>query len=71
MDSNKFMNLIKAIDRCAYNEEQKQEALSKLEELDTKITKVISTLIYNREWGKEISVLTMPSIDLNFKFYKE
>lgn len=71
MDSNKFMNLIKEIDRCAYNYNQKQEALSKLEELDTKITKVISTLIYNREWGKEISVLTIPSIDLNFKFYKE
>lgn len=71
MDSNKFMNLIKEIDRCAYNDNQKQEALSRLEELDTKITKVISTLIYNREWGKEISVLTMPSIDLNFKFYKE
>jgi len=71
MDSNKFMNLIKEIDRCAYNDNQKQEALSKLEELDTKITKVISTLIYNREWGKEISVLTIPSIDLNFKFYKE
>lgn len=70
MDSNKFMNLIKEIDRCAYNDNQKQEALSKLEELDTKITKVISTLIYNREWGKEISVLTIPSIDLNFKFYK-
>ena len=71
MDSNKFMKLIKEIDRCAYNENQKQEAWSKLEELDTKITKVISTLIYNREWGKEISVLTIPSIDLNFKFYKE
>lgn len=71
MDSNKFMNLIKEINRCAYNDNQKQEALSKLEELDTKITKVISTLIYNREWGKEISVLTIPSIDLNFKFYKE
>ena len=71
MDSNKFMNLIKEIDRCAYNDNQKQEALSKLEELDTKITKVISTLIYNRECGKEISVLTIPSIDLNFKFYKE
>lgn len=71
MDSNKFMNLIKEIDRCAYNDNQKQEALSKLEELDTKITKVISTLIYNREWGKEISVLTIPSIDLNFKFYKK
>ena len=71
MDSNKFMNLIKEIDRCAYNDNQKQEPLSKLEELDTKITKVISTLIYNREWGKEISVLTIPSIDLNFKFYKE
>lgn len=71
MDSNKFMNLIKEIDRCAYNDNQKQEALSKLEELNTKITKVISTLIYNREWGKEISVLTIPSIDLNFKFYKE
>ena len=71
MYSNKFMNLIKEIDRCAYNDNQKQEALSKLEELDTKITKVISTLIYNREWGKEISVLTIPSIDLNFKFYKE
>lgn len=71
MDSNKFMNLIKEIDRCAYNDSQKQEALSRLEELDTKITKVISTLIYNREWGKEISVLTIPSIDLNFKFYKE
>lgn len=71
MDSNKFMNLIKEIDRCAYNDNQKQEALSRLEELDTKITKVISTLIYNREWGKEISVLTIPSIDLNFKFYKE
>ena len=70
MDSNKFMNLIKEIDRCAYNDNQKQEALSRLEELDTKITKVISTLIYNREWGKEISVLTIPSIDLNFKFYK-
>ena len=34
MDSNKFMNLIKEIDRCAYNDNQKQEALSKLEELD-------------------------------------
>lgn len=71
MNSNKFINLIKAIDRCAYNEKQKQEALDKLEEFDTKINKVISTLIYNREWGKEISVLTNPSIDLNFKFYKE
>lgn len=68
---DKFAKLKETIKECAFNEEQIQEANNKLNEIESKVNKVISTLVYNRDWGKEISVLTSPMIDLKFKFYQK
>ena len=64
-------NLEKYINECAYNEQQKQDALKKVEEIKPKIKNVLCCFVYNRDFGKELSVLTSPSIDLKFQFYKE
>lgn len=49
---DKFAKLKETIKECAFNEEQIQEANNKLNEIESKVNKVISTLVYNRDWGK-------------------
>lgn len=64
-------NLEKCINEYAYNEQQKQDALKKLEEIKPKIKSILCCFVYNKDFGKELSVLTSPNIDLRFKFYKD
>lgn len=70
MENDKLAKLKETIKDCAYNEEQMQEAFNYLNTVEPKINKVISTFVYNKEWGKEISVLTSPSLDIKFEFKK-
>ncbi len=57
-----------AINEFANTEEQRKEALDLLNEYKPKIKKVISLMVYNKEEGKQISVLTSPDFNLKFFF---
>ena len=62
--------LEKAIEEFANTEEQKKEAFDLLNEYKPKIKKVISLMVYNKDEGKQISVLTSPDFNLKFFFKK-
>lgn len=69
-DDKRLEKLKETINNLAYTEKQKVEALKQLSDIEPRIRKVISTMVYNRDFGREISVLTSPDLNLKFKFYK-
>lgn len=62
--------LRKTIEDSAYSEKQKEDAFKTLEEYLPKIKKIYGIMTYNRDWGKEISVMTTPNFDIKLKFAK-
>lgn len=67
---DKMETLEAMIKEFANTKEQEEEAFKLLNEYKPKIKKVISTMIYNKEEGKQISVLTQPDFNLKFLFKK-
>ena len=67
---DRMKQLEELINEFSNTEEQKQEAFKKLEEYRPRINKVISLIVYNRENGKQITVLTSPDFNLTFFFEK-
>lgn len=66
-----YEDIEREIKRLAYNEEQIKEALNTLEENKPKIKNIISRFVYNKDFGKELVLLTTPDLNLRFKFEKE
>lgn len=62
--------LRKSIEDSAYSEKQKEDAFKIIEEYLPKIKKIYGIMTYNRDWGKEISVMTTPNFDIKLKFTK-
>lgn len=66
-----YDDIEKEIKRLSYNKAQEQEALKILNDSKPKIKNIISRFVYNKEFGKELVILTTPDINLRFKFEKE
>lgn len=66
-----YEDIEKEIKRLAYNEKQEQEAMKLLNESKPKIKNIISRFVYNKDFGKELVLLTTPDINLRFKFEKK
>lgn len=66
-----YEDIEREIKRLAYNEEQIKGGLNTLEENKPKIKNIISRFVYNKDFGKELVLLTTPDLNLRFKFEKE
>lgn len=66
-----YEDVEREIKRLAYNDKQVEEALKILEEQKPYIKSLISRFVYNKDFGKELVLLTTPDLNLRFKFEKE
>lgn len=66
-----MINIEEVIKELAYNKKQEEAALKEWKEVEPKVKKVLSTLVYNKDYGKELSILTTPDFNLKFRFEKE
>lgn len=66
-----MINIEEIIKELSYTKEQEEAALKEWKEIEPKVKKVLSTLVYNKDYGKELSVLTTPDFNLKFKFERK
>lgn len=66
-----YEDIEEEIKRLAYNEKQVEEALKIIEENKPRIKNIISRFVYNKDYRKELVLLTTPDLNLRFKFEKE
>lgn len=66
-----YEDIEREIKGLAYNEKQVEEALKIIEENKPRIKNIISRFVYNKDYGKELVLLTTPDLNLRFKFEKE